>query len=60
MLTLRAIMKAERITILLTVLAEELERSVKEARIALKSALADTRETLDHIEKTRAAARKTA
>ena len=45
---------------LLTTLAEELERSAKEARAALKSALAETRETLDHIEKTRAAARKTA
>lgn len=45
---------------LLMALAEELERSVKEARIALKSALIETRATLDHLEKTRAAARKAA
>lgn len=45
---------------LLTALAEELERSVKEARVALKSALAETRETLDRLERTRNAARKVA
>ena len=45
---------------LLTALAEELERSVKEARVALKSALAETRETLDCLQKTRAAARQAA
>ena len=45
---------------LLIALAEELERSVKDARMALKSALAETRETLQHLEKTRSAARKAA
>lgn len=45
---------------MLAALAEELERSVKEARVALKAALAETRETLDHLEKSRSAARRAA
>lgn len=45
---------------LLMALAEELERSVKEARTALKSALAETRATLDQLATTRSAARKAA
>lgn len=45
---------------LLSALAEELARSVKEARAALKSARAATRKTIDHLEKTRTAARRAA
>ena len=45
---------------LLSALAEELARSAKEARVALKSALAATRKTIDHLEKTRTAARRAA
>lgn len=52
--------QAEGDEALLTALAEELERSVKEARVALKSALAETRETLDQLDRTRAAARRAA
>lgn len=43
---------------LITALAEEFERSIKEARMALKSALAETRATLEQLAKARSGARK--
>ena len=43
---------------LITALAEEFERSIKEARMALKSALAETRATLEQPAKARSGAQK--